>query len=96
MLEAMINARAEGRVIHFGSCAVVRARDDRLRTFRRNTRARAVIGYRKTVYSDLELAAFELLLLEALSRYSQTGAPARHLRSNYKSLCDKLGFKYIF
>ena len=53
MLEAMINARAEGRVIHFGFCAVVRARDDRLRTFRRNTRARAVIGYGKTVDSDL-------------------------------------------
>lgn len=95
-LEAMIDGRAEGRVIHFGSCSVMRARDDRLRTFRRNTRARAVIGYRKTVYSNLELAAFELLLLEALSRYSQTGAPARHLRNNYESLCDKLGFKYIY
>lgn len=95
-LEAIIDGRAEGRVIHFGSCSVMRARDDRLRTFRRNTRARAVIGYRKTVYSDLELAAFELLLLEALSRYSQTGAPARHLRNNYESLCDKLGFEYIY
>ncbi len=95
-IDTMLDGRAEGRVIHFGSCSVMRARDDRLRTFRHNTRARAVIGYRKTVYSNLELAAFELLLLEALSKYSQTGAPARHLRSNYKSLCDKLGFEYIY
>ena len=34
-LERMINGRAKGRVIHFGSCSVMRARDDRLRTFRR-------------------------------------------------------------
>ena len=95
-LEAMIDGRAGGRVIHFGSCSVMRTSDTRLRQFRKNTRARAVVGYRKIVYSDLEWAAFEILLLEALSRYRQVGAPARHLRDNYAYLTDKLGFAYIY
>ena len=95
-LDTMINGRAEGRVIHFGSCSVLRAGEARLRKFRRSTRARAVIGYRKTVFDDLELTAFELLLIESLSRYRQTGAPARHMYDNYGYLCDKLGFEYIY
>lgn len=95
-LEEMIDGRAKGRVIHFSSCSVMRAPEQRLRAFRNSTGARAVVGYRKTVYSDLELAAFELLLLEALSRYRQTGAPARHLWESHGYLCDKLGFEYIY
>ncbi len=95
-LEVMIDGRAEGRIIHFGSCSVMRVAETRLKEFQENTRARAVIGYRRDVDSDLNWAAFEILLLEALSRYRQTGAPARHLRENYGYLCDKLGFEYIY
>ncbi|WP_428115190.1 hypothetical protein [Candidatus Poriferisodalis sp.] len=51
-------------------------------------------GHRRDLMT-LRLAAFEILLLEALSQYRQTGAPARHLRDNYAHLCDKLGFEYI-
>ena len=74
---------------------MMRASDSQLRPFRKNTRARAVVGYRKTV-GGLDLAAFEILLLEALSRYRQIGAPARHLRDNHAYLYDKLGFEYIY
>lgn len=98
-LEAMIGKgkeKAKGRVIHFGSCSVMRLSETRLRKFQANTEARAVIGYRRDVTSDLDWAAFEILLLGALSRYRQTGAPARHLRNNYGHLCDKLGFVYIY
>ncbi|WP_428115222.1 DUF6642 family protein [Candidatus Poriferisodalis sp.] len=95
-LEAMTDGRADGRIIHFGSCSVMRAAETRLKAFQENTRARAVIGYRRDVDSDLNWAAFEILLLEALSRYRQIGAPARHLRDNHAYLCDKLGFEYIY
>jgi hypothetical protein len=95
-LEIIVGGRAEGRVIHFGSCSVMRTTETRLKEFQENTRARAVIGYTRDVDSDLNWAAFEILLLEALSRYRQTGAPLRHLRENHGHLCDKLGFKYIY
>ena len=95
-LETMIDGRAEGRIIHFGSCSVMRVDGSRLKKFQESTRARAVIGYTRDVNSDLNWAAFEILLLEALSRYRQTGAPARHLSKNHGHLCDKLGFKYIY
>ncbi len=95
-LETMIDGRAEGRVIHFGSCSVMRVSATRLKEFQENTQARAVIGYTRDVDSDLNWAAFEILLLEALSRYRQTGAPLRHLRENHGHLCDKLGFEYIY
>lgn len=95
-LEARIDGRAQGRIIHFGSCSVMRVGESRLKAFQENTGARAVIGYRTDVDSDLNWAAFEILLLEALSRYRQIGAPARHLRENYGYLCDKLGFEYIY
>ena len=94
-LEAVIDGRAQGRIIHFGSCSVMRVGESRLKAFQENTGARAVIGYRTDVDSDLNWAAFEILLLEALSRYRQIGAPARHLRENHGHLCDKLGFEYI-
>ena len=74
----------------------MRVAETRLKEFQQNTRARAVIGYRRDVDSDLNWAAFEILLLEALSRYRQIGAPVRHLRDNYGYLCDKLGFEYIY
>ncbi|WP_419947353.1 hypothetical protein [Candidatus Poriferisodalis sp.] len=80
----------------FGSCSVMGVGESRLRAFQQNTGARAVIGYRTDVDSDLNWAAFEILLLEALSRYRQIGVPARHLRENYGYLCDKLGFEYIY
>ena len=95
-LEAMIDGRAEGRIIHFGSYSVMRIAESRLKAFQENTRARAVIGYRRDVDSDLNWAAFEILLLAALGRYRQTGAPNRHLRDNYGYLGDKLGFEYIY
>ncbi len=95
-LEARIDGRAQGRIIHFGSCSVMGVGESRLRAFQENTGARAVIGYRTDVDSDLNWAAFEILLLEALSRYRQIGAPARHLRENHGCLCDKLGFEYIY
>ena len=95
-LETMIGGRAEGRIIHFGSCSVMRVAEARLKEFQENTRARAVIGYTRDVNSDLNWAAFEILLLEALSRYRQIGAPLRHLRENHGHLCDKIGFKYIY
>ena len=72
----------------------MRVGESRLKAFQQNTGARAVIGYRRDVNYDAgEL--FQNRLLEALSRYRQTGAPTRHQRENYGYLCNKLGFEYI-
>ena len=46
-LEARIDGRAQGRIIHFGSCSVMRAGESRLKAFQQNTGARAVIGSRR-------------------------------------------------
>lgn len=92
-LEAMIDGRAGGCIIHFCSCAVMRAGEERLRRFRKRTGARAVTGYRRDV-DNIEAFAFEFLLLQAFSRYRQIGAPDRYLRASASGLYERLGFEY--
>ena len=60
-----IDGRAEGRIIHFGACSVMRLGDRRLREFLETTGARAVTGYRTDV-DWLEAMAFDALMLGAL------------------------------
>ena len=95
-LKGMIDGRAENRIIHFGSCSVMRVGESRIREFQENTGSRAVVGYRRDVESDLNWAAFEIVLLEALGRYSRIGAADKHLRKNHSYLCETLGFRFIY
>ena len=94
-LEHMIRGRATGRIIHFGSCSVMKTDPARLREFHKSTGARAVVGYHNDV-GDLDVVAFELLLLQALATYQRVDAPAKYLREWHPHLSEYLGFEYIY
>ena len=91
-LALSLNGRCEGRVIYFGACSTLDIEQDEIDLFRKATRARAVCGYVKDV-EWLESAAFELLLIEALTYYERTDAALKFLTREYQTLADKLGFR---
>ena len=94
-LAEVISGRAGGRIIYFSSCEIMGTDDVSLRRFRERTGASAVIGFLKRVGGSLELPAFELLLLQALSDDVQIGVAEERLRRQHPYLCELLGLKMI-
>ena len=85
-----IDGRAEGRIIHFGACSVMRLGESRLRDFLKRTGARAVTGYRKDVFT-LESTAFDALMLGALCHYRRISYAEKYLRRTAGDLWNHLG-----
>ena len=98
-LEAKINGRCKGRIIHFGACGIMSESPERLRSFIANSRALALCGYTEDV-DWLESAAFDLLLLGYLQWAAFTQRSLRKverdLRKTASGLCVKLGFRTEF
>ena len=93
-LAEMIDGRGAGRVMYFGSCGTMAAPKGELAEFVRTTKLRAVCGYREDV-DWIESAAFEILLVEALSRYKRMGYAENWLRKNHAGFCRRLCFKMV-
>ena len=91
-LADLIAGRGNGRVLYFGSCSTLDIPKKRIDEFLQSTKLKAVCGYRADV-EWLESAAFELLLIEALSHYRRIDFADRWLRSNYGQLCRSLKYK---
>ena len=98
-LEACIDERYFGGVIHFGSCSVVDADNARLEKFVSNTGAVAVCGYRQDI-EWLEAAAFEVLMLGTL--FQQSGLTResmkmfdQELEQLAPGLYKRLGFRLV-
>lgn len=89
-----LEGRAQGRIIHFCACSVMRLGDQRLGDFRRRTQATAVMGYRTDI-DWAESMAFDTLLFNALSRYQRIGDAENHLGRIAGELRDRLGFRII-
>ena len=83
-------------VVHFGSCSVLAAEDQRLQHFLARTGARAVMGYAKDV-DWLDSAALDMVVLATLGRYKQLGTGLRQLEEapRYASLRKELGFRIV-
>lgn len=92
-LAELLGSACRGRVVHFGSCATVRVSRDRLADFKRKTGAVAVSGYEKTV-GWLESAAFEAVLIGALSHYSSPRAVINYMDRTVPDLCQHLGWHW--
>ena len=94
-ISGIINKRGGGRILHFGSCSTLDIAPRHIRGFLTETRVKAVCGYREDV-DWLESAAFEVLLVEALTYYRRVDAAYNHLRKNYLNLCRRLQFKMVW
>lgn len=86
-----LRGKATNRVIVFGSCATLKAKDE-VQAFRRMTGAKAVCGYTRPV-GWLQSAAFELVMLGALSSPGRIDARVNHLRRTYPDQVRSLGFE---
>jgi hypothetical protein len=91
-LAALIDGRAAGRTIYFGSCGTLKVPKARWTEFLRATKARAVCGFHADV-DWLESAAFEMLLIEAVTHYKRIDASYNWMRKNHGGLCRRLEFK---
>ncbi len=94
-LALLLDGRASGRVIYFGSCATLDVPRKDIQQFVKSTRLRGVCGFLEDV-DWIESAAFEILLIEALSRYKRIDAVDAWMRKNYAGLCRRLRFKLIW
>jgi len=90
-LAEMIGGRGHGRIMHFGTCSTLNVKPERIASFLSKTDLRAVCGYKADV-DWIESAAFEILLLEALSRYKRIDAVLRSLDRDYPALVKRLKF----
>ena len=89
-LEAVAGEACRGRVIYMGSCLTLKSEPKRLQDFARRTGARAVVGYRREV-DWLDSAAFEVLLLDRLSRGLRSDAVFNRLVRDHGALAKSLG-----
>jgi hypothetical protein len=87
-----LDGRAKGAVVYFAGCATVAVPNPRLDTFLKLSGAKAVCGYSVDV-DWLESTAFDLLIIEALTRYKRIDAAERWLRKEYASTVRRLKFK---
>jgi len=97
-LAEIINGRGAGRILYFGSCSTLDLEEKNasdLQDFLRETKLKAVCGYSADV-NWLESAAFEVLLVEALTYYRRVDAMDNYLRHNYPNLCDRLEFRMVW
>lgn len=87
-----LEGKLSGKVVYFGSCSVLRRRNEALDFFDR-TGAHSVIGYTKIV-DWVTSAAFETALFGALGTFSRIGDALNYVeRDAPKSLARTLGFR---
>ncbi|MYE03064.1 MAG: hypothetical protein F4Y03_17660 [Alphaproteobacteria bacterium] len=95
-LAVAIGQTCEGRIIYFGSCSTLNVKRKRLDKFLEDTKALAVLGYKKEI-DWLASTSLDLLVLGYLQRVSFTLHGMRKLdrilSDSAQTLRKKLGFQ---
>ena len=81
-----------GFVVYFASCGVLDAEPTALKTFCRESGAKAIAGYTRDV-DWIESAAFELLMLSSLLETTNTTPLHDRMVREHPRLTTKLGFR---
>ncbi|TAK79531.1 MAG: hypothetical protein EPO16_01860 [Dehalococcoidia bacterium] len=90
-LGRLLEKRAQGKTLYFGSCSTVQVSDAELDQFKRTTGARVIAGFTKDV-DWLESAAFDLLALRAFTHFARIDGARNWLRRNYPDLVSRNRF----
>lgn len=88
----VIDGRAAGKILYFGSCSTLAMTDQRLKAFCARTGAKAVVGYTRNV-GWLEAAAFDFILLPKLLAASSIRPIFTALRRDHPRFVTGLGFR---
>lgn len=91
-LTEVLSGRCKGKFLYFASCATLDLKKTEIADFRHHLNARCVLGYTESV-DWWESSAFDLLLLDAFSRYQHLDAIENYLRTNHLGLLRRLGFR---
>lgn len=91
-----LSQRLEGQcadsLIYFASCGVLGADESTLKTFCKQTGAKAVMGYTEEV-DWLESAAFELINLGTIANTASAKIAYKAVMKGYGELATRLGFR---
>ena len=90
-LAGMMNCRFSNWIIHFGTCATIRA-EKQITNFVAETNVSLVTGFTRVV-DWIESSAFELLLFQAFHTYKSPKVVIRNVRQKYPDLAELTGFK---
>lgn len=82
------------KVLHFGSCSVLRASPREREKMRTTLGVRAITGYTKNVEWCQSLA-LDLLLFEVLAHYKRIDAADRYMRVRYPDPVQLTGFVFV-
>lgn len=88
-----IDVDLHGRVLHLGSCAVLRSTAG-AQELLDATGLSLITGYTRDV-EWVESMALDLLLMNALGRYTRHGDAVRRVRTKYDTLAKHLGFTVV-
>ena len=95
-LAEIINGKGSGRILYFGSCSTLATdQEDEIKQFLKETKIKAVCGYSADI-PWIESAAFEVLLIDALSWYQRIHAANNFLQKDYPNLCKRLDFRMVW
>lgn len=84
----------KGKVLHFGSCSVLKQTPTELESLRRALGVRAMTGFTEDV-DWFDSLAFELLLFDSLAYYKRLDAVERDLKARAGSMARRLGFRIV-
>ncbi len=84
----------EDRVIHFSSCRTMLGYGEKLKEFKKISKAKSVSGYTKSVDSALS-AIHDVALIDAFININQLPAVFRRMSKLYGNLEEQLGFRHF-
>ena len=80
------------RFVHFSSCRTLLGSEEVAQQFKKDTGAKILTGYTKSVDSYLS-AIHDVALIGELIKRKQTATVFKYLKENHEGLEQKLGFK---
>lgn len=92
--ESLPKNALKGKVLHFGSCAVLDLKPKEREVLRAALGVRGITGFTEDV-EWFESMAFELMLLESLAYYKRLDAVERDLKERAGGLWRRLGFQMV-
>jgi hypothetical protein len=87
----IIGERANGKIIHFGSCSTLDTSGWMIRKFLKNTKALAISGYKKDI-DFLKSTLFDLLYFQQCQRHYSIKSIENQMKKYHSKLGKELGF----
>ncbi len=96
-ISELLKDKCSGKLIYFGSCSTLKISQNRIDDFLKQTKAKGIIGFRKTI-PWVSAASIDLMVLEMIDIYGINtrglNTINKHLKYDIKELYEKLGMTF--